>query len=207
MTEIRDIAPGLWVWSSPHPEWTPKSDFDGPVTSTCVSAGDEVIVLDPLAPPPDAVDAWSRLDASPPTVVVVLKPDHVRDVDLFVRRYGARAFGPRLFYPHAAPRSQLTAVEPGSELPGGLLALYDGRGRAETPIWIAEHRTLVFADALTAPRGQLLIWDCPALEERARPALRALLDLPFERVIVSHGEPIHDRANYERALALAPWRG
>jgi glyoxylase-like metal-dependent hydrolase (beta-lactamase superfamily II) len=207
MTKIRDIVSGLWVWSSPHPDWSPESDFDGPVTSTCSSVGDEVIVFDALAPAPDAEEAWSRLDAHPPTVAVVLKPDHVRDVDLFVRRYGARAYGPWLFYPHDGPRSQLTAVEPGSELPGGLLALYDGRGRGETPVWIAEHRTLVFADALAAPRGQLLVWDCPALKERALPALRALLELPFERVIVSHGQPVHDRAAYERALTLPPWRG
>jgi glyoxylase-like metal-dependent hydrolase (beta-lactamase superfamily II) len=207
MTEIRDIGPGLWVWSRPHPGWTPDSDFAGPVTSTCVTVGGEIVVLDPLAPEPDDCEAWARLDAAPPTVVVVLKPDHVRDVDLFVRRYGARAFGPRLFYRDDIPRSELTGIEPGSRLPGGLLALYDGRGRVETPIWIAEHRTLVFADALAAPNGELLVWDCPALRERALPALRALLDLPFERVIVSHGQPVHGRADYERALTLPPWRG
>ena len=207
MTHIHDIAPGLWVWSRRHPGWTPESDFDGPVTSTYVAAGGEVVLLDALAPDPGDADAWARLDAAPPTVVVVLKPDHVRDVDLFVRRYGARAFGPWLFYPGEAPRSRLEAIEPGSSLPGGLLALYDGRGRAETPMWIPEHRTLVFADALTAPHGELLVWDCPALQERALPALRALLELPFERVIVSHGDPIHDRAAYERALTLPPWRG
>jgi len=207
VTHIHDIAPGLWVWSRRHPGWTPESDFDGPVTSTYVAAGGEVVLLDALAPDPGDADAWARLDAAPPTVVVVLKPDHVRDVDLFVRRYGARAFGPWLFYPGEAPRSRLEAIEPGSSLPGGLLALYDGRGRAETPMWIPEHRTLVFADALTAPHGELLVWDCPALQERALPALRALLELPFERVIVSHGDPIHDRAAYERALTLPPWRG
>jgi hypothetical protein len=37
------------------------------------------------------------------------------------------------------------------------------------------------------------------------PALRELLELPFERVIVAHGEPVHDRAAYERALELPPW--
>jgi glyoxylase-like metal-dependent hydrolase (beta-lactamase superfamily II) len=207
VTEIQDVAPGLWVWSRPHPDWTPDSDFEGPVTSTCVAVGGEIVVLDPLAPEPDAAEAWARLDAAPPTVAVILKPDHVRDVDLFIRRYGARGFGPWLFYRGEAPRSALTAIEPGSEIPGGLVALYDGRGRAETPVWIAEHRTLVFADALGAPRGELLVWDCPALQERALPALRALLELPFERVIVSHGEPVHDRAAYERALTLPPWRG
>jgi glyoxylase-like metal-dependent hydrolase (beta-lactamase superfamily II) len=207
VSRIHDIAAGVWAWSRPHPSWTPESDFGGPVTSTCVSAGGEVVVLDPLAPEPDDGEAWARLDAAPPTVAVVLKPDHLRDVDLFVRRYGARAFGPWLFCPGDIPRTALTAIEPGSSIPGGLEALYDGRGRAETPIWIAEHRTLVFADALTAPRGELLVWDCPALEERALPALRALLELPFERVIVSHGEPVHDRAAYEQALTRPAWTG
>jgi glyoxylase-like metal-dependent hydrolase (beta-lactamase superfamily II) len=206
VAQIRDIASGLWVWTRMHPEWTAESDFDGPVTSTYVATGGEVVLLDPLAPEPDDAETWARLGATPPTVVVILKPDHVRDVDLFVRRYGARAFGPWLFYPGEAPRSEITAIEPGSLVPGGLEALYDGRGRAETPVWIPEHRTLVFADALTAPRGELLVWDCPALQERALPALRALLRLPFESVIVSHGDPVHDRAAYERALTLPPWR-
>jgi glyoxylase-like metal-dependent hydrolase (beta-lactamase superfamily II) len=83
--------------------------------------------------------------------------------------------------------------------------LYDGRGRNETPLWLPEQRTIVFADALTAPRGELLVWWTPWHQERALPALRALLELPFERVIVSHGEPVHDRAAYERALELRPW--
>jgi glyoxylase-like metal-dependent hydrolase (beta-lactamase superfamily II) len=207
VAQIQDIAPGLWVWSRPHPDWTPGSDFGGPVTSTCAATGEEVVLLDPVAPEPDDRAAWARLDAAPPTVVVILKPDHVRDVDLFVRRYGARAFGPWLYYPHDVPRSEVESVEPGMTVPGGLTALYDGRGRNETPMWIAEHRTLVFADALTAPHVELLVWDCPALAERALPALRALLELPFEHVIVSHGDPVHDRAAFERALGLAPWRG
>jgi hypothetical protein len=32
-----------------------------------------------------------------------------------------------------------------------------------------------------------------------------LLELPFDYVIVSHGEPVHTRAAYERALELIPW--
>jgi glyoxylase-like metal-dependent hydrolase (beta-lactamase superfamily II) len=152
-------------------------------------------------------EVWARLDARPPTAVVVLKPDHVRDVDLFVRRYGARAFGPRLFFREDIPETKLQFIEPGSQLPGGIVALYDGRGRNETPLWLPEQRTLVFADALTAPGGELRVWASPCHEERALPALRALLDLPFERVIVSHGEPVHTRAAYERALELATWSG
>jgi hypothetical protein len=205
--EIRDVAPGLWLWRLPHPDWVEGVGWERVVTSTCVASRGEVAVLDPLAPGDDARGVWERLDARPPTLAVVLKPDHVRDVDLFVRRYKARAFGPSLFWPGDIPQAELEAIEPESELPGGLLALYDGRGRNETPLWLPEQRALVFADALTAPGGELRVWATPWHEERALPALRALLDLPFEHVIVSHGEPVHGRAAYERALTLPPWEG
>jgi glyoxylase-like metal-dependent hydrolase (beta-lactamase superfamily II) len=150
---------------------------------------------------------WARLDHRPPTALVVLKPDHVRDIDLFAERYDAGAFGPWLFWGGEAPRTQLEPIEPDSVLPGGLVALYDGRGRMETPLWLPEQRALVFADALTAPDGELRVWDSPSHEARALPALQALLELPFEHVIVSHGEPLHTRADYEQALARPPWSG
>ena len=203
--ELRDVAPGLWLWRVKHPAWKPGTDWEPLVASTCVESGGEVALLDPIAPP-DGDEVWERLDARPPTSVVILKPDHVRDVDLFVRRYGARAFGPWLFWRGDAPETELEPIEPGSTLPGGLVALYDGRGRNETPLWLPEQRALVFADALTAPDGELRVWATPQ-EERALPALRELLELPFEHVIVSHGEPVHDRAEYERALERPRWSG
>jgi hypothetical protein len=204
---IVDVAPGLWLWRLPHPDWRQGLDWDERVTSTCVESRGEVVVLDPLAPPEGDVELWARLDARPPTAAVVLKPDHVRDVDLFVSRYGARAYGPSLFWRTNVPETELEPIEPGSKLPGGLVALYDGRGRTETPVWLPEQRALVFADALTAPGGELRVWSTPWHEERALPALRALLELPFEHVIVSHGEPLHDRGAYERALERDPWSG
>jgi hypothetical protein len=203
-TEIHDITPGLWVLRTPHPDWSPDVDWEPFVTSTCAELGDEVALIDPLAPTEDS-PAWERLDARPPTYAVVLKPDHVRDVDLFVRRYSIPAFGPALFWRHDIPETELEPIEPGSELPGGAVALYDGRGRNETPLWLAERRAIVFADALTERDGALRVWGTPWHEERVLPALRALLDLPFEHVVVSHGEPVHDRAAFERALALPPW--
>ena len=205
--EVRDVAPGLWLWRIAHPDWPPDAEWEPLVASTFVASGGEVALLDALAPPADATAIWERLDAAPPTLVVVLKPDHVRDVDLFVRRYGARPFGPSLFWRHDIPETDLEPIEPGSSIPGGLVALYDGRGRGETPLWLPEQQALVFADALTAPGGELRVWATPWHEERTLPALRALLEFPFEHVIVSHGEPVHDRAAYERALELPPWGG
>jgi hypothetical protein len=206
-TEIRDVAAGLWLWRVRHPAWRPGLDWEPLVASTCVTSGGETAVLDPLAPRAEAGEVWERLDARPPTMVVVLKPDHVRDVDVVVDRYGAHAFGPRVFFRDDVPKTELEPVEPGDELPGGLVALYDGRGRNETPVWLPEQRALVFADALTAPGGKLRVWATPWHEQRALPALRMLLELPFEHVIVSHGEPVHTRAEYEHALERPPWSG
>lgn len=69
-----------------------------------------------------------------------------------------------------------------------------------------ERRALVFAAALTGSGGELRVWATAWYEERTLPALRALLDLPFEREIVSHGEPVHSRSDYERAATTAPRR-
>jgi hypothetical protein len=205
VAEVRDVAPGLWIWRLEHPDWKPGLGWEQVVTSTCAESGGEVAVLDALAPPDESSEVWARLDARPPTLAIVLKPDHVRSVDLIVQRYGARGYGPDVFFPGDVPETELEWVWPGAELPGGLVALYDGRGRNETPLWLPEQRALVFADGLTAPGGELRVWGTPWHEERALPALRALLELPFELMIVAHGEPVHDRAAYERALELPPW--
>lgn len=204
-TEIREVTTGLWLWRTEHRCWKPGEGWDPVVTSTCVASGGEVFVLDPITPGPGGGAVWARLDDEAPTRAVVLKPDHVRDVDTFVSRYRIPAYGPDRFDRRDIPRTELTPIYPGSELPGGLLALYDGRGRNETPLWLPEQRAIVFADALTAPRGGLRVWQTPWHEERALPALRALLRLPFELVIVSHGEPVHTRAAYEEALEREPW--
>ena len=118
---------------------------------------------------------WERLEALRPQSVVILKPDHVRDVDLFVRWYGARAYGPNLFWRDDVPHTELEAIRPGDELPGGLQVHHDGRGQMETPVYLPEQRALVFADAMTAPGGVLRVWGTPWHEERTLPALRALL--------------------------------
>ena len=205
--EIRDVAPGLWIWRMEHPAWSPDVKWSPPVTSTVVESGGEVAVLDALAPPEDATQVWARLDARPPSVAVVLKPDHVRSVDLFVERYGVHAYGPDVFFAGDAPETELDWIGEGSVLPGGLTALYDGRGRNETPMWLPEQRAIVFADGMTERNGELVIWGTPWHEKRVLPAFRELLDLPFEHVIISHGEPVHDRAAFERALELPPYMG
>ena len=53
----------------------------------------------------------------------------------------------------------------------------------------------------------LRVWDTPWHEQRTLPALRELLELPFEHVVVAHGEPVHTRADFEAALGRDPWHG
>ena len=207
---ILDIAPGLWIWRGRHPFWREGDDWQPVVTSTFVEAGNERYVLDPVSPVFDNIGLWERLDKKPPTTAVCLMPDHVRDIDLFIRHYNARGYGPMLFFPDDMPKSKLEPIIADKELPGGIMPLYDGRGRLETPMWLPKHRTIIFGDALTERGGELRVWDSRGgHEKRELPALRAMLDLPFERVVISHcdKEPVHSRAEFEKALKRLPWKG
>ncbi len=202
---VQDVAPGLWIWRIYHPFWHPGDDWEPVVTTTVVESEGEVALLDPLAPDDDARDVWKRLDEKPPTMVVILKPDHVRDVDVFVRRYGIPAYGPGLFWKNDLPDSELEMITPGMELPGNMLVLSDGRWGQETPLYIPGVETIVFADAMTERRGRLRVWSTPWNEEPPLRELDALKKLPFSRVVISHGSPVHDRAAYAAALQTPPW--
>jgi hypothetical protein len=207
--EIRDVAPGLWLWRTPHWEWREGTDWEPEVTSVVVESGGEVLLLDPLAPPPiEGTEVYRRLEVTRPTRVVIVKPDHVRDLDLFCHWYGIPAHGPWLWERGIAPQVEVEPILPDAVLPGGLVALVDGRGGIERPMYLPEQRAIVFADGMTAPKsagGLLRIWWTPVIEQRVKPALRAMLDLPFEWVIVSHGEPVHTRDDFIAALDREPW--
>jgi hypothetical protein len=204
--EVRDVAPGLWLWRHRHWEWKDGDDWEPEVSSVVVTSGGETILLDPLAPPPTTgADVYRRLDATRPTRIVILKPDHVRDVTLFSHWYDIPAHGPWLYWKGDAPGIDLQPILPDEILPGGLVALFDARGGIERPLYLPEQKAIVFADGMTAPGGVLRVWWTPVLERRVLPALRAMLELPFERVLVSHGEPVHTRADFEAALEREAW--
>jgi hypothetical protein len=204
--EVRDVAPGLWLWRHRHWEWKEGDDWEPEVSSVVVSSGGETILIDPLAPPPVAgAEVYRRLAANPPTRIAIVKPDHVRDVTLFAHWYDIPAHGPWLYWKGDAPGIDLQPILPDDVLPGGLVALFDARGGIERPLYLPEQKAIVFADGLTAPGGVLRVWWTPVLERRALPALRAMLALPFEHVLVSHGEPVHTRADFEAALERDAW--
>jgi hypothetical protein len=108
-------------------------------------------------------------------------------------------------------------LEPGAPGPAGAAAFLIGRPvRSERPLWLPSHRALAFGDAVvTTPDGALRLWAQKPLDDRGRrwyrerfaPTLAPLLDLPAQRVLVTHGAPVlEDGADALReALDAEPW--
>ena len=205
---LEELKPGMWVWKARHPFWNEGDDYPQIVISTFVESGGETVVVDPLAPSLDSIGLWDRLDRNPPTIVIATMPDHIRDIDLFSHRYKAKAYGPLVFFQEQVPNAEISPAIWETELPGKIVPLYDARGRAETPLYFPEHKTIVFGDALTERNGELRVWDSPWHEKWELPALRDMLNLPFKNVVVSHCEQksFHTRREFEKALSLKPFR-
>ena len=210
--EVFDLALGLWIWRLQHPNWHEGADWQPVVTSICVDSGGERWVLDPLLPPNDATQVWEeRLEERPPTAVATLIPDtarpiwsdpQTRSVDALVHRYGCCAFGPNAWDDAGGLRMRGGKDRPGSGATGWAAPV---RGPIRLERNTGLERALVFGDSMTKRAGALRAWMSPTHEGRALPDLRPMLGLPFERVITSHGEPVHTRAEFERALELPPW--
>ena len=94
-----DVAPDLWVWRVAYPDWRPEAGWERVVSSTCVTTGGEVALIDPIAPPQEATDVWERLDARPPTMVVILTE---------ARTFGSAHTSERLMTPAATTVSGIS---------------------------------------------------------------------------------------------------
>ncbi|MER3408603.1 MAG: hypothetical protein C4306_00510 [Thermoleophilia bacterium] len=192
---VGEIAPGLWRWTGHHPEWKRE------VGCAYVETRDGVCLIDPLVPPEDEERFLAALDrdverAGGEVNVLLTIYWHGRSARRLVARYGARLWA------HAPARAPVerrvgppsALFRPGDPLPGRIGA-FPVRG-SEVAFWLPAHRALVFGDAvLGAEDGGLRL--CPESwhprgggHARVRENLRPLLDLPVERVLVSHGEPV-----------------
>jgi glyoxylase-like metal-dependent hydrolase (beta-lactamase superfamily II) len=204
---VDELAPGLWRWTAFHPEW--KED----VGSVYYEAPDAVVLIDPLVPSDETERFWAALDrdverAAAPLHVLITVFWHVRSAREIVERRHARVWAPTRGRGAIERRAgEVTDVfRPGDELPGGIVPFKTARA-AEVVFWIPSHRSLVPGDViLGAEEGGLRL--CPAswLPEKTsldqlRESLRPLLELPVERVLVSHGEPV--LAGGRDALAAA----
>ncbi len=104
------------------------------------------------------------------------------------------------------------AYASGVPLPGGLLAYpAGGAGAGEVLYYLPAHRALFAGDTLVGEGdGTLrLDWIDADAREGVVQALRPLLDLPLEMVLVSHGRSALEdaRTALARALELPAWGG
>jgi hypothetical protein len=175
-----EVAPGLWHWAAPHPAWVPDQPVDSVgdwpelVGSMLAEVGGEPVIVDPLL----SEDGWAWLDervAGRFVHVLTTIRWHGRSCAAVLARYGGDE-----------------VVPPGVQA----FPLPD----EETVFFFAEHQTLVVGDSVIGD-GADGLRRCPVswLDERAtdaqqREALEPLLDLPVERVLVSHGESLFSGA-------------
>jgi hypothetical protein len=210
---VRELARGLWGWSSPHPGWGPGRGWDRDVWAYFVDAGDANLLVDPIAPAER--DEASRLDAlisSPgkPVVILLSRAGHFRDSASFAEEYGAAIYGESSAASRVPDGIAFHAVTAGDALPGGAHVLaYDVPGLDHAPLYLSSHRAIVPGDILLRAEGELRVWWAPEneddvrfLRERHLPALRRWLDAPVEHVLTSHGEPVIGRGADELAAAL-----
>jgi hypothetical protein len=197
--KLSELAPGLWRWTAPHPEWQPPKEKDSPtdwppeVGCVAYEAADALVLIDPLVL--DGDYAWlDELARSKPRVAILTTIAwHRRSRDDVARRYHA-----------STSRAKRT-------LPAGVESIVIPRA-GETMFWIPEHGALVPGDRILGDRGPGVRL-CPAswlrylngftYEDLRRTLRDLLLDLPIELVLVSHGEPIlrNGREALERALS------
>ena len=205
------LADGLWRWTVYYEEWRD--------TVGCVyyEAPDAIVLIDPLVPAEasEAKRFWEALDrdvarVALPVHVYVTVFWHVRSAGEIVGRYDGTLHAPsraRAANEKRAGVARQSVFRPGDALPGGVEALATGRS-TEVVYWIPEHRALVPGDVLLGAEGGGLRL-CPpswlpasVTHAKLREALKPLLDLPVERVLVSHGEPVTAAAGARLREAL-----
>ncbi len=184
----------MWRWTAKHPAWrptdVPDSADDWPQDVGCVAydAPRALVLIDPLLPP-DAEDLLDdlveRLDK--PVSLLQTVRFHSRSIDALERRYADRVVS-----------------EPGPGVDPMPIA-----GAGETMAWLSGPRALVPGDRLLGD-GDGGVRMCPDSWMRyldldqagLAEALRPLLDLPVERVLVSHGAPVLSGARDALATVL-----
>jgi hypothetical protein len=214
------LASDLWRWTARHPEWHP-GEFGSEVASFALRSGDDTVLIDPLLPPEpepvlDLIDAnlGTRLS------ILVTIPYHVRSSEEIWRRFKGHAetgiWGPPACAKRLDDTSGFQELEPGQELPAGITAHKIGKPRRhETPLHVPSHKALVFGDAVAEVDGRLVVWATAKVDakverfhrERFNPTLDPLLELDFDKVLVTHGEPVtrSAQAALRDALDNRPW--
>ena len=205
--EVTRITPRLWRWTGYHEEW--KED----VGCVYYKTKDGIVLIDPLVPPEESdrfLGTLGREVTGQPVHVLVTIFWHTRSAAALVERYGARIWAPTTSRAAVARRAGVVtdAFRPGDALPGGVEAFRTARS-TEVVYWIPTQASLVPGDVLLGD-GSCGVRMCPEawLPGKTKhtdlaKSLAPLLDLPIERILVSHGEPVLESGRAALAAALS----
>jgi hypothetical protein len=195
---VEEIAVGLVRWTAYHDDW------DEEVGCLAVETSDGRVLIDPLEPPRGLREA-----------------DHVLLTVFWHYRStkelpGARVWAPtRSVQPLRNRGVPVTdAFRPGERLPGAIQAFQTARV-SEVVYWLPDQRAVAVGDVLLGAGAKPRATDAPLrlcpqrwlgkrTHDDLRKSLAPLLDLPVERVLVSHGKPIQraPRGPLEQVLAM-----
>jgi hypothetical protein len=201
--ELHELRPGLFRWTAIHPDAAPEpktgspDDWGPEVGSVAYAAPDALVLVDPLVPG-DRPDLQEELDAlfrshGRPVAILTTLQFHRRSRAALVERYDA-----------STSRARKT-------LPEGVETVTIRRA-GETMIWFPQPRALVPGDRLLGdeagglrlcPDSWLRYLPSGMRQDGLRAALRPLLDLQVELVLVSHGEAVLENGREAIARALA----
>jgi glyoxylase-like metal-dependent hydrolase (beta-lactamase superfamily II) len=223
---VRELAPGLWHWQAPHPEWEASEPWGPEVSSYALDDGERLLLFDPLAVP----DQLEQLFGERETAIVLTAPWHERDSESLVERHGVPVYTPppdtaeELMEQFGITAEQAGEGSPdvrwllkgggeahlyraGDPLPFGLEA-FPGHKPNDVALWMPGPRAVIVGDTLLDFGAGLHINERwlrfrPGLtREGVADGLRPLLGLPVEHVLPAHGEPT-DRAALEQALTAS----
>ena len=220
---MRELRPGLWHWTAPHPDWRPSEPWDRNVSSYAIVDPARLVLFDPIDPP----DMIEYLAPARETAVVLTAPWHERGTRRLVERFELPVYTP---LPDTAEDLMqtygITAEQAGDGSPDVAWLLKEGIGDArpyaagdrldvgmvafagqkpnDMVLWVEEQRAVVAGDTLV-DFGNGLELNARWLElqritrDQVVQGLRPLLELPVEHVLATHGGP-YDGAALERAL-------
>lgn len=192
---MREILPGIYTWGSTY------ADRPWDLNGYAIRLDRGVVLVDPPAP---EENDWQGFDMMKPvTEIVLTNRDHVRDVELFRNRYGARVAAGSDEVPQLASIKIDETVREGDLISGTLRVIHlPGKSAGEIGLYFdpAHHAVsrdlggiLLLGDAIIGnPPGALGLIPESKLDDpsKLKKSLRKLLDYDFEVLLLCDGQPV-----------------
>jgi glyoxylase-like metal-dependent hydrolase (beta-lactamase superfamily II) len=192
---MHEILPNIFTWGSTY------ADRPWDLNGYAIRLDGCTVLVDPPAP---GEDEWPTFDLMRPIAKIVLtNRDHVRDVELFRTRCGARLVVGAEEVTQLAPIAIDEAVREGDLIAGALRVIYlPGKSSGEIGLYFepAHHAVsremggiLLLGDAIIGnPPGALSLIPEAKLDDppKLKRSLRKLLDYDFEVLLLCDGQPV-----------------